>query len=817
MLTFPLWWTENGACACPEGPECKSPGKHPIVKDWKAGREYSREDYPQAHWATVTGAAGGVFVVDLDRKPGKDGVASLRELAALHSALPRTATVRTGSGGLHLYFRHPGGVVPNSSGKLGPGIDVRGDGGYVVAPPSGHVSGGFYAWIVDMPPADAPAWLVELVRARVQIPDSTPTQRGHFPAASKAVLEQARAELVEHGRAEEGNGGDLHTFTACALLVHDFALSDDEAWPLLAEWNLTCEPPWDENDLRAKLSGGGKYGKRPYGCRRTLDVVDTARKLIRDWQTGGTGEPGVWDMIGHVRDLVGASCDDTAKHAVIERELYAATGVKPAALALPKVTRAPAPIKQGQILVSTQLHQVADESLRAIAPHVFSRNGVLCEVVKAERTFIADLEPARVVDLMSQSAVYVRNDEAKGTVTMAPPPPVAAILHARRTLPGVRVLEAVTTAPVLLADGTILQTRGYSEQARVYLEPSVDVWVDDAPTRDDAVRAVAVFRDLLGDYELASEADFSSWLAGLLSPLVKAATGNSPSPLVCVSASSPGAGKSLLTEVIARIVTGAGAEIRPYNPRNDDEWSKRLTAFVKAAAPVSVLDNVNGPIGDDALNRLITACTWSDRLLGASEAPPLPVVTTWFATGNNIEPVGDTVRRVLMVRIQVDTERPQERTGFKRPLLAEYALEHRSELLSAALTILRAYHVAGRPAVTMPAWGSFTSWSAYVRAPLIWAGLPDPFLTQQRVAAQVNEAENDAHDFWIAVVGQSDGAPASITMEAERRGASDILGTRDRITPFMLRRFIGRFVDKPRRGKRIRHEGGVYLVEEISR
>lgn len=86
----------------------------------------------------------GLVVVDVD--PDHGGEASLDRLVEEHGCLPAGRVVRTGSGGRHLYFRHPGGVVRNDAGRrLGPGLDVRGDGGYVIAPPSRHASGGRYA------------------------------------------------------------------------------------------------------------------------------------------------------------------------------------------------------------------------------------------------------------------------------------------------------------------------------------------------------------------------------------------------------------------------------------------------------------------------------------------------------------------------------------------------------------------------------------------------------------------------------------------------------------------------------------------------
>lgn len=337
---FPVWWTVGGQCVCPKGAECTRPGKHPLTpngfNDATTDPEQIRawlERWPRAHWGIATGAASGLVVIDLDTKPDANGVASmgaLRERA--RGLLPPTLTVRTGSGGLHLYFRHPGGVVKCSSGRVGAGIDVRGDGGYVLAPGSGHASGKLYSVIRDLPPAPLPAWLLEeLKRTTPAEPlPSASTQRGHFPPASPAVLEAARAALASHGPAVEGHGGDLHTYRAAALLVHDFALTPEESWPLLAEWNATCSPPWAPDDLRAKLRNGGKYGTAPYGCKRRLDALETGRKLITDWSASGSDDP--TPLIATVRAL---RFDDPAKRALVAKELRAATGIGFKDLALP--------------------------------------------------------------------------------------------------------------------------------------------------------------------------------------------------------------------------------------------------------------------------------------------------------------------------------------------------------------------------------------------------------------------------------------------------------------------------------------------------
>ncbi|HAT50435.1 MAG: bifunctional DNA primase/polymerase [Nitrospirae bacterium] len=146
---FPLHWIDdNGCCSCNDN-ECKSQGKHPLVK-W--GNEATTDHdqitqwwskWPKANIGIATGAKSGLVVLDVDVDSG--GEASLNKLLDQYGPLPETIRVKTGSGGEHIYFKHPGGKVGNSASKVGAGLDIRGDGGYVVAPPSNHLKGN-YQW-----------------------------------------------------------------------------------------------------------------------------------------------------------------------------------------------------------------------------------------------------------------------------------------------------------------------------------------------------------------------------------------------------------------------------------------------------------------------------------------------------------------------------------------------------------------------------------------------------------------------------------------------------------------------------------------------
>jgi hypothetical protein len=115
---------------------------------------------PDAGVAIRTGAGSGLVVLDVD---GDDGHDTLHGLEREHGELPITASVQTPRGGTHLYFQHPGWEVRNSAGRLGHGLDIRGDGGYVVAPPSRGPNGRHYEPDEQAPVAPLPEWLGDLL------------------------------------------------------------------------------------------------------------------------------------------------------------------------------------------------------------------------------------------------------------------------------------------------------------------------------------------------------------------------------------------------------------------------------------------------------------------------------------------------------------------------------------------------------------------------------------------------------------------------------------------------------------------------------
>lgn len=174
---FPLHGIVGSRCTCGRR-DCSSPGKHPLVRRglYEATSDVSQIQRWWRQWrcaniGIVTGAESGIAVIDIDLPPA---LGSLDALIA--KRLAPTLTGLTGGGGLHLIYACTDGALGNSAGHLPgidaelPGMDLRGNGGYIVGPPSLHRSGRSYQWLdVNCAIASAPEWLKQPVRTQVDL------------------------------------------------------------------------------------------------------------------------------------------------------------------------------------------------------------------------------------------------------------------------------------------------------------------------------------------------------------------------------------------------------------------------------------------------------------------------------------------------------------------------------------------------------------------------------------------------------------------------------------------------------------------------
>lgn len=220
LMRAALSYAEKGWPVFPLAPG----GKLPLFSKEEGGRAYLdattdldqiREwwrAHPNANIGIATGAASGIWVLDSDKHGSDDGDASLALLQEQFGSIPETLTQLTPSGGNHRIFKMNGTEIRNRA-RVAPGIDVRGTGGYIVAPPSIHPNGKPYRWKEGKPVIEAPKWLVDLV-ARKDEP--SPAHVSSKPPEAYAAAAFGRI-IGELSRSQEGERNEALNKAAFAL------------------------------------------------------------------------------------------------------------------------------------------------------------------------------------------------------------------------------------------------------------------------------------------------------------------------------------------------------------------------------------------------------------------------------------------------------------------------------------------------------------------------------------------------------------------------------------------------------------------------
>lgn len=396
------------------------------------------------------------------------------------------------------------------------------------------------------------------------------------------------------------------------------------------------------------------------------------------------------------------------------------------------------------IRLGADVHRVVDqcEELIATDDEIYQRNGTLARVTRTAESEadamtlegtpqIRTVQPATLVERLTRLSNFVRFDYRSGRwIDAAPSGTVVAALSARAQWRGVRPLIGVIEAPAMRPDGSIVEVEGYDNATGFYFAPNAAFLpVPSGPSQAHARAALAELAEPFADFPFASDAHQSAMLSAVLTLLARPAiAGNVPA--IIIDATTRGTGKTLGADVVSIIATGRQTAKMGY-PTNDEELEKVLGAYALRGAALINFDNVTRSFGGGPIDRCLTAGGSVElRILGKTEVPSLPWRALVLATGNNVEVHGDTGRRVLISRLESPIENPEERTGFRHHPLAPWVATERLRLVRAALTILRAYTLAGRPDVGVRTWGSFEEWTGLVASALVFAGAADPLMAR---------------------------------------------------------------------------------------
>jgi hypothetical protein len=405
------------------------------------------------------------------------------------------------------------------------------------------------------------------------------------------------------------------------------------------------------------------------------------------------------------------------------------------------------------IQVSARLDLVIDECAATLRqdPALYSRGGRVVRLsddteAQPPRPLVAIVGTPHLRDRLSKLADF---QGEKGPI--APPVNVAAATLERDSL-GLRVLRAIVEAPTLRPDGSLLQRPGYDSASGVFFAPGATVFpqVPETPTLGESKAAAEQLLDVLSDFPYIDAGDRAAAVAGILTLVARPAILGCV-PVIVFRAPTPGSGKSKQVDVASIIATGRPAARSSY-PSSDDEIEKVITAWVLDASRIGFFDNVVGTFGSPALSKAVAMPgDWDGRILGSSRTAKMPLRLTWFVTGNNITFRSDMARRVVVCDIDPGTEHPEDRGGWKYPNLEAHVLENRGALVTAALTLLRGFIAAGKPAHGRTALGGFEEWDSLVRGALVWVGVGDCDAGRVRIRADGDPDRLELEAAYVAL------------------------------------------------------------------
>lgn len=304
------------------------------------------------------------------------------------------------------------------------------------------------------------------------------------------------------------------------------------------------------------------------------------------------------------------------------------------------------------------------------------------------------------------------------------PPSMAAMLHGRAAdLPKLRPFRGVVHSPTLRADGTVNTEAGYDELSRTVFMPQDEqmVPVPDDPSTEQIVAARDLLASLIEDFPFATVHDRLNYLCMLITPVMINVL-PPPWPMLLLNAPMAGSGKTLLADIV-RILYG-GMMRTGFAADDENEVRKSITtAMDRGTGGCICWDNLSGTVKSPDLAYLLTGKRYVDRRLGVTGDVDAANNRLIIGTGNNISVGGDIPRRVLWSTVDPDVPRPQDRTDFAIKDLAGYVEANRVQIIAAALTLARAWIIAGRPpGVAVGGQDTYATWRTGMAGLLAVAG-----------------------------------------------------------------------------------------------
>jgi putative DNA primase/helicase len=414
-----------------------------------------------------------------------------------------------------------------------------------------------------------------------------------------------------------------------------------------------------------------------------------------------------------------------------------------------------APAQDDIVVEAANLPDVVDAATRLLAERasgVYQRGDVVVGFVDDEA--LREMErPYRIValdaDALAQRVNRVastwRRDRKTGELRRVNfPPAIARTILAERRF-AFAPLDAVVEAPLVTLDGQLLDRPGYSRGLLLHFAAEDFRRLrDETPTPDDVDAAIGYLRELLRGFPFVDLVAESVAIAALITAVLRPALPAAPG--FAITATAPGTGKTHLARLVGMLATGREPGLMSW-PGDEVEFRKQALAALLAGEAVFAIDNINGVLRSDTMCVLLTAPIYTQRLLGGNDAVSVPTRTLMLANGNNLTVAGDLVRRMLVCRLDAGVERPELREFGFDPLAR--MRDERPDVVRAVLAIVRAYLASG-DRMRLDPYAGYDEWSNLVRAPMTWAGLPDPVRAIE-IAAELDPDRQALEAMLVAV------------------------------------------------------------------
>jgi hypothetical protein len=718
-------------------------GKRPRDANWPRRKYDSRKTIESAesdnHNVGVR-LTDEQLVLDIDpRNGGDEGFASLCfDLGLNPDHWPH---VITGSGGHHYYLSKPKDVLVVDTLESYPGCEFKSRGRQVVAAGSIHPeTHTHYVW--DFEGAD------------IEDP---------LPPCPRNLLNLIRRP----DRVADGEGGTYSTeqIAKCLAVLDPCDFDSNDKWfPLIASVHHASGGEarqefidWSTSDER--------YRKDAYIIGRRWDSFHADKG---DGYTSKTLEYHV-RKAGHPELQVSSASNAADDFGDDDLPDDAGAGADfdfdtPATVAPVKwdVTKLPAMLDHAEaamLAAGVPLYQMGGRLVHPVRTDADSSDAENVRR-KAGSLTVQEVSALRLREYMVEHVpLYSVKTSRKGEKTrarFAAPMMLANHFLARQDRWRVPVLNGVIETPTLRRDGTLLDSDGYDPESGLLLDMGGMEYpaIPDKPTREDAESALALLQGPFKDFPFVRNAKGESpsqsvMLSAVLTGVVRRTLHSAP--IHGTSAPTMGTGKTLAMDVVSLIVTGRLTTAMSQGA-SEEEDEKRLFSVLLQNDPILLIDNVKRPIEGDALCTILTQASWQSRILGENRKVAVPTNALFLASGNNLAFKGDMTTRALLCRMDARVERPETRR-FDVDLKVQVPAQ-RPQLVAAALTVLRAFVVAGRPGLDkLTPFGRFEDWSNLVRGALVWLGEPDPCRTRNFIA--VDDPEHNDFAQLIAAIQEN--------------------------------------------------------------